>query len=310
MSDLDRYQAPFDTDTEPQDPDLVAAHQAWIEGEFADPDTETPPQSQEFIGRWNLLVSRTNWEKGRIISQWRQTLIESGASASTYSDDAWSKQVGGVTAPHVGRLRRVFDHFADTCESYPNLSWTHFLIALDWDDAPLWLQGASDGRWSVSAMRNQRWEAGGGLADEQPSDTDLEATDIDEDFVSLDSKDGLSPALVQPAQGGSGSKYNEEPSEISSGPIAEAPDFGDEESLARMPSSKAGEDDSDDQLTEGKLVQPFAGLPALPDDLAEAVELLKLGIVRHKATGWQAVELDTVRAYMSAFLVLIDARSR
>ena len=28
--------------------------------------------SDSFVGRWNTLVSTTNWEKGRIIQQWRE----------------------------------------------------------------------------------------------------------------------------------------------------------------------------------------------------------------------------------------------
>ena len=30
--------------------------------------------SRPFVGRWNQLVSDTNWEKGRIIQQWREAL--------------------------------------------------------------------------------------------------------------------------------------------------------------------------------------------------------------------------------------------
>ncbi|MCU0720641.1 MAG: hypothetical protein MUC83_13110 [Pirellula sp.] len=25
-----------------------------------------------FVGKWNTLISQTNWEKGRIISEWRK----------------------------------------------------------------------------------------------------------------------------------------------------------------------------------------------------------------------------------------------
>lgn len=69
-------------------------------------DTELSPEllalQQPFVGQWNGLVSTTNWEKGRIISQWRAALIEAGAPSTEYSDEAWASRVGGVTAPHVG----------------------------------------------------------------------------------------------------------------------------------------------------------------------------------------------------------------
>jgi len=332
MTSHENYQAPFDIDAEPIDPELDAAADAWIDGELssdevrsdiaADSD-ETNASTAEpgatelsnpFVGQWRELISRTNWEKGRIISQWREALIASGAPSTQYSDETWAQQVGGVTAPHVGRLRRVFDQFGATCESYPKLSWTHFLVAMDWDDAPMWLQGASDGDWSVSGMRSQRWETIGG-ADDEPNDRDMITNDLDEDFVNVgEEKNGLgAPAYTQPAQGGgSTKKYDEEPGGISSGPSGEGRDFGDEDSLNALPSALVSTpaDLGDDAPDPGVLVQPFAGLPALPEDLADAIELLKLAVVRHKATGWSAVEVDTVRSYLSAFLILLDARSR
>lgn len=336
MASKENYEAPFDVEPESMDPDVRDAQNAWIEGELSPNESEasdfdtfetnvdsSEPHlseeagvelSQPFVGQWHELISRTNWEKGRIIKEWREALIESGAPATVYSDEAWAQQVGGVTAPHVGRLRRVYDQFGDTCASYPQLSWTHFLAAMDWDDAPLWLQGASDGAWSVSGMRKQRWETLGGNAEDDPSQSAVISTDVDEDFVSprAEAESGT-PNFPQPAQGGGKErKYDDEPNGIASGPASESPDFGDEESLNAFPTATVmtPADGADGEDSPGVLVQPFAGLPALPDDLAEAVELLKLAVVRHKATGWQSVELDTVRSYLSAFLVLIDARSK
>lgn len=309
MASNENYQAPFDIDSEPIESDWEDAQQAWTEGELADVEADDSALSSPFVGRWNELVSRTNWEKGHIISQWRQTLMDSGVPSTDYSDEAWARQVGGVTAPHVGRLRRVYDRFGATCESYPALSWTHFLTAMDWDDAPLWLQGASDGGWSVSALRKQRSETLGLDFDE----SGIVTSDIDEDFVNHESRHKDASSFTQPGQGGGSSKkYDAEAGGVSSGPIGEGPDFGDEESLNRMQTTTASTaaESSLDEPSAGTLVQPFAGLPALPGDLAEAIELLKLSIVRHKASGWQDVEIDTVRAYMSAFLILIDARSR
>ena len=126
------------------------------------PDRETPlvdPQlldqtSLPFVGRWNQLVSNTNWEKGRIIHQWREALRESGAPATEYSDDAWSRRVGGVTGQHVGRLRRVYQRFGLSYPDYAGLFWSHFQAAIEWDDAEMWLEGAVQNGWSVSQMRH------------------------------------------------------------------------------------------------------------------------------------------------------------
>ena len=118
--------------------------------------------ANEYVGRWNRLVSTTNWEKGRIIFEWREALQQAGAPSSVYSDEAWSQQVGNVTPQHVGRLRRVYERFEKVHQQYRGLYWSHFQAALDWDDAEMYLEGAVQNDWSVSQMRNQRWEALGG----------------------------------------------------------------------------------------------------------------------------------------------------
>ena len=38
--------------------------------------------SDQFVGQWRRLVSTTNWEKGRIINEWRDALVASEAPAS------------------------------------------------------------------------------------------------------------------------------------------------------------------------------------------------------------------------------------
>ncbi|MDD4270995.1 MAG: hypothetical protein PHN77_22470, partial [Thermoguttaceae bacterium] len=136
--------------------------------------------SAEFLGRWNRLVSTTNWEKGRIISAWRKAMIDSGAPPQAYSDEAWARRVGNVSGQHVGRLRRVYDRFGGGFESFPGLFWSHFQAALDWHDAEMWLEGAVQNSWSVAQMRNQRWEATGAADGEAPPDEEI-ASEFDED---------------------------------------------------------------------------------------------------------------------------------
>ena len=99
--------------------------------------------SIKHIGRWRGLVSTTNWEKGKIIADWRQDLKDGGAPQAEYSDESWSQLVGDVTPQHVGRLRRVHERFHETWKSYDGLYWTHFLAALDWDDSEMWLEGGA-----------------------------------------------------------------------------------------------------------------------------------------------------------------------
>ncbi len=251
--------------------------------------------SEPFVGRWNLLISNTNWEKGKIILDWRGSLESQGAPVTEYSDEAWARCVGGVTAPHVGRLRRVFDRFGGEHESYPGLYWSHFLAALDWDDAPLWLEGAVRSGWSISEMRDQRWEAMGGKPEDKPKAADIIAADTDED-------------VVMPAQGGGNEgRYEDDPDGITAGPISEGSDFGDE------PSMSDGNNDDDTDHLEGagspSLIQPFAGLPDLPPDMSEALEMFKLSIIRHKASGWTDIEPESVLKTLDGLKLLVTSRS-
>ena len=91
--------------------------------------------SQPYVGMWQRLISRTNWEKGSIICEWRDALVADGAPASDYSDETWGRLVGGVSSQHVGRLRRVYRRFGETHDKYQGLYCSHFCAAIDWNDA-------------------------------------------------------------------------------------------------------------------------------------------------------------------------------
>lgn len=252
-----------------------------------------------FVSRWNSLISTTNWEKGRIIAQWREALIESGAPSSEYSDEAWATHVGGVTAPHVGRLRRVFIRFGDHHETYAGLYWSHFLAALDWDDAALWLQGAVEESWSVSIMRDNRWRAGGGDEADRPSDAQIISADLDEDSIDLG---------TAPAQGDGRTKdFDGDTDGVAAGPVYDSPDFGDEEEFNSLGGN--GENPGGETATQSppSPTQPFAGLPELPDDLSDVVEQLKLSILRHKSAGFRDVSADVIRRYLDAVALLIES---
>lgn len=260
--------------------------------------------SEPFVGQWNQLISSTNWEKGHIISDWRGALIEAGAHPTEYSDEAWARRAGGVTAPHVGRLRRVYDRFGKQHETYPGLYWSHFLAALDWDDAPMWLEGAMRSGWSVSQLRDQRWEANGGDPQAKPNAADVAEVDLDED-------------VIMPAQGDSGRRNYDDssPDGVSAGPTFEGPDFGEEDDIAARGGSDptgpnlATEEPPESSEPQPDLIQPFRNLPELPADLNDAVEALKLAILRHKATGWEAIKAEEVVRYLVGLRMLVEARA-
>ncbi len=279
------------------DPEVQLARQAFdaepLDAETIDGDSEhLAVLALPFVGQWNQLISTTNWEKGRIIGQWRAALIESGVGAEQYSDEAWSRRVGGVTAPHVGRLRRVFDRFATTYETYAGLFWSHFLAAMDWEDAPLWLEGAVQSGWSVAGMREQRWQAHGAVDSQRPTASQIIEVDLDED-------------IVEPAQGRSGTReYGDEPG-TAMGKTYEDADFGDEDEFQSLAGPNSGSEPAEPREPSPSPVQPFAGLPELPDDLADAIEMMKLAILRHKSNKWEKISIETVAKYLEAVGVLM-----
>ena len=240
--------------------------------------------SGPYVGRWRQLVSTTNWEKGRIIAQWREALVAAGAAAVEYSDDAWSKWVGGVTGQHVGRLRRVFQRFGAVHGQYVGLFWSHFHSAVDWSDAEMWLEGAVQNGWSVSEMRRVRWETLGAVEELRPNDTEVTASELDEDLVEVaepthESKSSTSSTSVEP-------DISEE------GPAAD-----------QQPAENDGEE------TGPALVQPFADIGPLPHDLAEALDAFRLAILRHKTAGWVQVAPADVLNSLEALKNLVTAPS-
>ncbi len=258
---------------------------------------EVEAASQPFVGRWNKLVSTTNWEKGRIICQWRAALEAAGAPVPELSDEAWSQRVGGVTGQHVGRLRRVSERFGESCEKYPGLFWSHFQSALDWDDAEMWLEGAVQSQWSVSQMRQQRWETLRPAGEAAPQAKDIVAAETDEDVSPAHD----SQADIRPQYGDV---------DGASGPTHEGPDFGDEPSgTAGREASANANDFAAENGEPVATVQPFANLGELPDDLAEAFEAFKLAILRHKTDDWQAIARADVLSALDALKELALAPS-
>ena len=249
--------------------------------------------STEYVGRWNCLISTTNWEKGRIIFEWRQAMAEADAPASSWTDESWSRQVGGVSPQHVGRLRRVFERFGPTRDDYRGLYWSHFQVALDWPDAEMYLQGAVENGWSVAQMRDQRWEAMGGAPESRPSEADVVSGELDEDRGEAGD---LPSAIISDSLGevhGDGDPFDDEP----------AGEAGDRKPRA---SRDAAETPAAAAATAEPL-RPFESLPTLPADLRDAFDLFRLAILNHKVSGWREIARDDVLAVLDSLKQLAPA---
>ena len=249
-----------------------------------DETTQIEETSAEYLGRWNRLVSTTNWEKGRIISLWRQALLDSGAAVQACSDEAWARRAGNVSGQHVGRLRRVYERFGQTASEYPGLYWSHFQAALDWEDAEMWLEGALHSGWSVSQMRRQRWETIGSPPDQEPREQDVVLSEMDED---VDPTEDSTPASIRDSHGVVQAADGE-------GDFGAAGEPNDADASAPFDESAQGDEASAEPL------RPFENLPTLPDDLAEAFEAFKLAIVNHRVAGWREISCQSVLAALDA----------
>jgi hypothetical protein len=257
--------------------------------------------SQPYVGRWNRLVSTTNWEKGRIICEWRETLEQAGAPPREYSDEAWSRLVGCVTAQHVGRLRRVYQRFGQVQPTYEGLYWSHFHAAIEWDDAEMYLEGAVQNGWSVSQMRRTRWEAMGAVEKDRPRDADAVAAELDEDFEAGES---APPEKLSTSYG-----------EVSDPGKADAAGSRDKKASQDKKRSKDDRVDEVAAHADGPAtapaapVRPFEELGELPEDVADAFEQMKLAILRHKADGWSEITRDEMLAALDSLKELALAPS-
>jgi hypothetical protein len=243
--------------------------------------------STEYVGRWNLLISTTNWEKGRIICEWREALREAGAQAASSTDEAWSQQVGNVTPQHVGRLRRVYERFGQDYQQYAGLYWSHFQAACEWPDAEMYLQGAIENGWSVSQMREQRWEAVGAPAELKPRDADIISGELDEDVS--EANDAPLPTAISESYGevhDAGDLPDDEPDAV---PFDSDEPVPFDSAPAALPDAPAAPP-----------VRPFESLPPLPSDLNEAFELFKLAILAHKVSGWRDFAREDVLSVLES----------
>jgi hypothetical protein len=256
--------------------------------------------TQPHIGKWNKLVSQTNWEKGNLILRWRNEMIAADFPRAAYSDDAWARRVGNVTPQHVGRLRRVAERFCNKSKEYPNLFWSHFQTALDWEDAELWLEGAVQNDWSVAQMRVQRWEAVGAPEELKPREEDIFTTEIDEDAASFDRQ--RTSDRTEPRTSTIGAADIVEGFDPSAIPPFDVEDSPKRENETKKSKPKSGETVADAPLT-GEVLATLKNTAELPADLAESFETLQVAILNHKLAGWKDVtpqkitkRLDTLKS--------------
>ncbi len=243
--------------------------------------------SLPFVGHWQSLISQTNWEKGKIIFQWRTELQSRGVSSRLYSDPAWSRLVGEVSPQHVGRLRRNWERFGEVFTDYAGLYWSHFFAALDWQDAEMWLEGAVQNDWSVSQMRYQRWETMGKLKEDQPQPVPQDSGSEEE---------GLRAATSNPA---TGETVYQDDGPAMQGPLREGPDFGDEPVSPRASHENGGDEFLGDRVDIDLILQ------GITDEIAAPFRQLRSALQKARHEDWASVKRMDLIALVNDLKMLL-----
>lgn len=104
---------------------------------------------QQLVETAQCAVSQSNWVVGECASKWTKKYARGRT-------DADFGQLVGLTGDQIYQRRRVWETFADVDGDFVDLKWSHFYVALNWDDAPECLQWAQENEASVAEMRAWR----------------------------------------------------------------------------------------------------------------------------------------------------------
>lgn len=103
----------------------------------------------ELVATAQLAVSRCNWVVGECAAKWTRKF------AKGRSDADFGEQVG-LSGDQVYQRRRVWETFGEVANDYPTLKWSHFYVALNWEDAADCLQWSQENDATVAEMRAWR----------------------------------------------------------------------------------------------------------------------------------------------------------
>jgi hypothetical protein len=109
--------------------------------------------SEPYVNEFTRLENNHGWAKAELLARWRR-------ETKATDDEIAAAIGGGCHAKTVNRMRRVWEDFGVERSLYRNLSFSHFLEALAWDDSEAWLKDANGKGWSVAEMRERHQEKG------------------------------------------------------------------------------------------------------------------------------------------------------
>lgn len=103
----------------------------------------------ELIQAAQAALSSCNWTVGECAAEWCKKY-------SKGRTDADFGNLVGLSGDQVFQRRRVWETFADVYESYGNLKWSHFFVALTWEDSAECLAWADEQAATVAEMKAWR----------------------------------------------------------------------------------------------------------------------------------------------------------
>ncbi len=157
---------------------------------------------ENLIERARGALSNCNWVIGECAAQW----TEKYAKGRTDAD--FGNQIG-LSSDQVFQRRRVWETFHDVREEYKNLKWSHYYVALNWEDSAECLNWAVENQATVAQMRAWRRSVHGEDLSEQSDPMVLQALDY-------------SPEVVRDAEGFASSSESGIPFEVTgTGELAE-----------------------------------------------------------------------------------------
>lgn len=111
--------------------------------------TDVRETEQQLVARAQESVSQCNWTVGECAAVWTKKY----ARGRTDTDFA---AMVGLSSDQVYQRRRVWETFSDVRDQYPDLKWSHFYVALNWDDASECLQWGEENQATVAEMKAWR----------------------------------------------------------------------------------------------------------------------------------------------------------
>ncbi len=110
----------------------------------ADHETE-----EALIQRAQTAVSQCNWTVGDCAAKWTKRFARGRT-------DADFGVLVGMSGDQIYQRRRVCETFSDLKEQCSALNWSHFYIALNWDDASECLSWANENAATIAEMKAWR----------------------------------------------------------------------------------------------------------------------------------------------------------